>query len=126
MHTYIVCVYFLVPPLITVAPTHETQLSPGPSSVLTYTLTCNASGDPHPDITWRKAGYPASKFNASGHLLHLYNEQREVAGSYICTASNGYGDNATAIGIVNIKCKYSKLSWFNEEDMCIVSSICQL
>jgi len=97
-----------VPPKITAAPTRKVQLSLSSSSVQNYTLKCNASGDPHPNITWAKNGVPASQFNHSGYLLHLVDVQREDAGSYICTASNGYGDDATAIGIVNINCKYSK------------------
>jgi len=97
-----------VPPKITVAPTREVQLSLSSRSVQNHTLICNASGDPHPNITWTKAGVPASQFNASGYLLRLVVVQREDAGSYICTASNGFGDNATAIGIVNIKCSDCK------------------
>ena len=96
-----VCVYFLEPPEITISPIREVQLNLGQN----YTLKCNASGDPHPNITWTKDGVPASQFNASGYL-HLVNVQREDAGSYICTASNGFGDNDTAISIINIKCKY--------------------
>jgi len=102
--------FSLVPPKITVAPTREAQLNIRSSFVQNYTLRCNASGDPHPHITWTKAGVPASQFNVSGYLLHLVDVQQEDAGSYICTASNGFGDNATAIGIVNIRCKYSKHS----------------
>ena len=97
-----------MPPKITTAPTREIQLSLSSSSVQNHTLKCNASGHPNPNITWTKDGVPASQFNASGYLLHLVDVQREDAGSYICTAGNGYGDDATAIGIVNIRCKYSK------------------
>jgi len=100
-----------VPPEITTAPTREVQLSLSSSSVQNYTLKCNASGDPHPNITWTKAGVPASQFNASGYLLHLVNVQKKDAGSYICTASNGFGNNVTAIGIVNIRCKYYNFSF---------------
>ena len=95
---------FLVPPKITIAPAQEPQLSIGQN----YTLRCNASGDPHPNITWTKDGVPVNQFNASGYLLHLVNLQRKDAGSYRCTASNGYGDDATSVSIVSIKCKYKK------------------
>ena len=103
-----VCVYFLVPPAITTSPAHEVQLNLRSSSIQNHTLKCNSSGDPHPNITWTKGGVPASQFNFSGYLLHLVDVQREDAGSYICTASNGFGDDAIAIGIVNIRCEYSK------------------
>ena len=106
IHTFL-C-FSQVPPKITTAPPREVQLSLSLSSVQNYTMKCNASGDPHPNITWTKAGVPASQFNASGYLLHLVDVQRKDAGSYLCTASNGYGDDATAISIVNIRCKYSK------------------
>ena len=91
-----------MPPEITEAPKRENQLNL--NSVKNYTLTCNASGDPHPDITWTKAGIPAGKFNASGYALYLVDVTREDAGSYICTASNGFGNSTTSIGIVNIRC----------------------
>jgi len=95
-----------VPPVMTISPAREVQLNLSSSSVQNHTLKCNASGDPHPSITWTKDGLPATQFNASGYLLHLVDVQREDAGSYRCTASNGYGDDATTIGIVNIRCKY--------------------
>ena len=94
-----------MPPKITVPPKREDQLNL--NSVKNHTLTCNASGDPNPNITWTKSGVPASQFNASGYVLHLVDVKREDAGSYICTASNGFGNSATAIDIVNIRCKYN-------------------
>ena len=104
------CVFLVppVPPKITTAPAREVQLSLSLSSVQNHILKCNASGYPHPNITWTKDGVPASQFSASGSLLYLDDVQREDAGSYICTASNGYGEDATSISIVNIRCKYSK------------------
>ena len=98
-----------MPPKITEFPKREDELNL--NSVKNHTLRCNASGDPHPNITWRKADVPASQFNASGYVLHLVDVKREDAGSYICTASNGFGDNATAIGLVNIRCKYDKIGF---------------
>ena len=91
---------FLVPPKLTIPPTREPQLNRGQN----YTLKCNASGDPHPNITWTKDGVPENQFNASGYLLHLVDVQRKDAGSYRCTASNGYGDDATTVSIVGMKC----------------------
>ena len=98
-----------MPPKITDPPKRENQLTL--ASVHNHTLRCNASGDPHPDITWTKAGVPTSKFNASGYVLYLVDVQRDDVGSYICTASNGFGASATAISIVNIKCKYYKIDF---------------
>ena len=103
------CVYFLVPPKITEFQKREDELNL--NSVKNHTLKCNASGDPHPNITWTKAGVPASQFNASGSVLHLVDVKKEDAGSYLCTASNGFGEDATAIGLVNIRCKYDKIGF---------------
>ena len=91
---------FSVPPEITTPLKQERPLNPGQN----HTLTCNASGDPHPNITWTKDGVPENQFNRSGYFLHLVDVQRKDAGSYRCTASNGYGDDATAVNIVGIKC----------------------
>ena len=71
------------------------------------TLTCNASGDPNPNVTWTKEG--AAQFNVSGHKLHLVNVKREDFGSYNCTAVNGYGTPATSLAVVNVKCKFYTL-----------------
>lgn len=95
---------FVVPPKITIAPARESQLVLGQN----YTLKCNASGDPHPSITWTKDGVAASQLNVSSYFLHLDHVKRTDAGSYRCTASNGYGSDATSVGIVNIRCKYHK------------------
>ncbi|KAJ7371589.1 hypothetical protein OS493_024265 [Desmophyllum pertusum] len=69
------------------------------------TLRCNASGaDPRPNITWTKDGIPGNQFNVSGGLLNLVRVQRKDLGSYRCTASNGYGSNATSVSIVSMQC----------------------
>ena len=99
-------VVFSAPPRITGAPDGMANVEIRKD----LTLTCNASGDPHPRITWTKDGVPGSLFNASGHLLHLVNIQKEDAGSYICTASNGYGDDATSVSVVEVKCEEGFIS----------------
>ena len=96
-----------MPPKITIAPAREPQLTIGQN----YTLKCNASGDPHPNINWTKDGVPVNQFNASGYLLHLIKVTRKDAGSYRCTANNGYGQDATNVSIVGIKC--SKYCTYN-------------
>lgn len=67
-------------------------------------MSCNASGDPVPKITWTKDGLPQNQFNASGSKLHLVNVQENDIGSYRCTASNGYGEDATGVSKVAMKC----------------------
>ncbi|KAL9964728.1 hypothetical protein ACROYT_G028408 [Oculina patagonica] len=90
----------VVPPNITVAPEREPQLNIGQN----FTLKCNAASDPHPKLTWTKDGVPVNQFNVPGYLLQLVNVQRKDAGSYRCTASNGYGEDATSVSIVGIEC----------------------
>ena len=90
-----------MPPSITVAPVRKANIEVEKDLM----LTCNSSGDPHPNITWTKDGVPVNQFNASGYRLHLVKVQREDAGSYRCTASNGYGQDATNVSIVDIKSK---------------------
>ena len=94
-------VVFSAPPSITSLPYGKVDVEIGED----LTLTCKASGDPHPRITWTKDGVPRSQFNASGYLLHLVNVQKKNAGSYMCTASNGYGDDVTSVSVVNVKCE---------------------
>ncbi|XP_022805185.1 protein turtle-like, partial [Stylophora pistillata] len=90
----------VVPPEITVPPTPTPLLTIGEN----YTLTCNASGDPFPKITWTKDGTPAEEFNVTGYKLHFTNVELKDVGSYRCTASNGYGHNATSVSVASIRC----------------------
>ena len=69
------------------------------------TLTCNASGDPLPSITWTKIGVAHDQFNFTGHKLHILNVKRTDVGLYRCTANNGFGREATRVSVVNINCK---------------------
>ena len=91
-----------VPPRITVLPARQSRITLGTN----FTLTCNASGDPTPSITWTKEGLTAAQFNVSGHKLSLVNVKREDVGSYKCTADNGYGTPATSLAVVDVKCEY--------------------
>ena len=97
--------YFPVPPEITIPPEPRPFLTIGKN----YTLTCNASGDPLPKITWTKDGIPAGEFNVTGYKLHLTEVKLKDVGSYRCTASNGYGEDASSVSIAGIKCKLSVL-----------------
>ena len=99
-----------MPPKITTTPTRKPLLTIGQN----YTLTCNASGDPHPKINWTKDGTPGNQLNVTGYQLHLVHVKREDAGSYRCTASNGYGDDATSVSIVGIRCKWSVMYCINK------------
>ena len=90
-----------VPPRITVLPARQSRITLGTN----FTLTCNASGDPTPNIAWTKEGRTAAQFNVSGHKLDLVNVNVDDVGSYKCTADNGYGTPATSLAVVDVICK---------------------
>ena len=90
-----------MPPSITIAPNEQVDVEAGKD----LTLTCNASGVPQPNIAWSKDGVTLNQLSGTGYQLHLVKVKREDAGSYRCTASNGYGSDATSVSIVDIKCK---------------------
>ncbi|KAK3706059.1 hypothetical protein QZH41_004157 [Actinostola sp. cb2023] len=66
------------------------------------TLTCNATGSPVPDITWKKNGNkvsetPVETATSTSRLsvLHLINVQEEDVGVYTCYANNS-ADNVVS------------------------------
>ena len=67
------------------------------------TLHCNATGNPTPNIIWRR--------NAISTVLHqgqsyiMYNINRNQAGNYICSASNGIGNKTNVTIAVTVHCK---------------------
>ena len=99
---------FPVPPKLTIAPVRKVQLTIGQN----YTLNCTTTGDPQPSIIWTRDGVPVNQFNGTGYQLRLFNVKREDAGSYRCTASNGYGSDATSVSIVSVQCKRYYLTSF--------------
>ena len=73
------------------------------------TLTCSATGEPPPTITWTKV-----LDNGSDSVVLFTGEQfalsnnRSNAGTYRCTAGNGIGNpvNHTARLTINTSCEY--------------------
>ena len=94
--------YVSVPPRIIVLPARQSKRT----LETNFILTCNASDDPTPNITWTKEGLTAAQFKVLGHKLSLVNVKREDVGSYKCTADNGYGTSATSLAVADVKCKY--------------------
>lgn len=90
-----------MPPKITSNTLHRADIYEGQD----LTLSCNATGDPQPNITWTKGDLPKSEFKVLGRDLLLVDVKRRDVGSYRCTASNGYGENASEISIVGLHCK---------------------
>ncbi|KAM7442287.1 Hemicentin-1 [Porites harrisoni] len=62
------------------------------------TFSCNATGNPTPNITWTKVG--SSRLLYQGKTYSIYNIQRETAGDYACTAWNGVGKKSHASATV--------------------------
>ncbi len=84
---------FIVPPSI------ETQPSNGQVVVkkdTTISLTCKASGNPAPALSWSKEHdqMPKSDVTDGGSTLTLTGVTRHQAGVYRCQASNGVGRDA--------------------------------
>ena len=75
------------------------------------TLSCNATGNPAPTISWRKNGSPISNNRISlspdKKQLTITNVNRTDSGEYRCVASNSLGNDTSSAATVNVLCKYS-------------------
>ncbi|XP_058452453.1 basement membrane-specific heparan sulfate proteoglycan core protein isoform X2 [Malaya genurostris] len=57
-----------------------------------YTITCEATGNPHPTVKWTLSGKSFSpNVQQSGNTLRILNAQPENGGVYICVAENSEG-----------------------------------
>lgn len=99
VETHAISINVVVPPEITDPPEPKPLLATREN----HTLTCNASGDLLLKISWTEDGVPVDRFNVRGYQLYLLSAKLEDVGSYGCKASNGYGDNATSVSIVDIR-----------------------
>ena len=71
----------------------------------TLSVFCNASGNPHPNITWSKVGVTGSPV-ASGNTMEITNVNHEQDdGIYECRASNGIGKSVAVRFTVTVNCK---------------------
>ena len=74
-------------------------------------LTCNASGEPEPSISWTRIG--SSNVLSVSPSLTIVNVGRPGTADnmiqYQCTVSNGVGTPATATVYVTVFCKYSSI-----------------
>ena len=73
------------------------------------TLSCNATGNPEPSISWVKDGFPMNRnsrinFSQDNKLLTITNISRTDSGDYRCVARNRVG-NDTSNSKVNVLCK---------------------
>ena len=98
-------------PLITIHPEGKT-----PMEGENITLSCNATGNPEPSISWVKDGFPMNRnsrinFSQDNKLLTITNISRTDSGDYRCVARNRVG-NDTSNSKVNVLCKCRTLFYF--------------
>ena len=66
-------------------------------------LTCEATGDPKPSVTWSKDGntsIPQAQFRNDDHILVIQAVAPSDGGIYECRASNIFGQRRTATAVV--------------------------
>ncbi|KAJ8965609.1 hypothetical protein NQ314_004000, partial [Rhamnusium bicolor] len=87
-------IFFSVPPSIQILPPNGEVVTRkgGPVS-----FECKANGNPSPTVQWSKKDglLPSGLQVETGYLLNLNEVQRQDAGVYQCTASNGIGQPVT-------------------------------
>ena len=79
------------------------------------TLSCNATGNPVPTISWTKDGSAISSdsrisLSADNKHLTIMNVNRTDSGEYRCVASNSLGNDTSSDATLNIQCK-STVCW---------------
>ncbi|XP_032903838.1 basement membrane-specific heparan sulfate proteoglycan core protein isoform X7 [Amblyraja radiata] len=79
------------------------RIQPSPATVRdgeTLELYCQATGDPQPVITWRRArGRLTTNHQVQGPVLRIRPATRAEAGSYICHAENSLGMQDVAVSV---------------------------
>ena len=97
-----------VAPQITTQP-HAGSVTEGDN----VTLSCNASGNPVPTISWTRDGSLVSSgdqrisFEAGNRQLTITNVNRADSGEYLCVADNSEGNDTSNAITLDVKCKYT-------------------
>lgn len=65
-------------------------------------LTCNIGGNPPASVSWY---HNSNKELTVGRVLFIDHANRSHAGSYRCTASNGFGNPVTSQAYVFVNCE---------------------
>ena len=76
------------------------------------TLSCNATGNPVPTISWTlnespvdTSDSPRIRFSADSKQLTITNVSRPDSGEYRCMARNSLGNDTSNASTVDIQCK---------------------
>ena len=70
-------------------------------------LTCEASGRPEPNIAWSKENTGKTGVVQEGKVLTVTNINRTDAGTFTCTAYNGFGKPENRTVYVTVTCEYA-------------------
>ena len=89
------------PPTITIAPQNKTVKE---GSLVK--ITCKATGNPPPNVTWSKDGQTVGK----NRDLEIQEVNRNDSGMYECQVNNGVGLVKTASALVTVQCKYERFA----------------
>ena len=81
------------------------------------TLTCNAIGNPEPNISWTVKGSrmdtsnnPRISFSQDKKKMIITNVTRTDSGEYRCMATNSLGDATSHVAKLDVQCKCSASS----------------
>jgi len=88
--------FCLVPVQFTALPQNLTVNETNP-----IVVSCDASGSPEPSLKWKKDGQILSQ----PKQLSIKASDRSDTGLYVCTASNGVGQDMTAQAYVTVQCE---------------------
>lgn len=83
-----------------------------------FSLTCEASGNPYPKITWKKIheDHLGSNVQQNGNILRILNAQPDNRGIYQCIAeSNGLINDASTV--IDIERKYFRSTFYSNENV---------
>ena len=74
-------------------------------------LSCNATGNPVPKISWTKDGSPVSNnsrisLSQDNKQLNITNVSRTDSGEYRCVASNSVGNETSNAAKLDVQCKW--------------------
>ena len=94
-------------------------------------LTCEASAKPEPNIFWTKESLGNKEILVrvvqEGKVLNITNIDRSDAGTFNCTAYNGFGIPEIQTVYVNVTCEYAlKKTLINVKQKCtfLINFLC--
>ena len=80
------------------------------------TLSCNATGNPEPTISWSKNESPINtsnnfriRFSEDKKQLTITNVKRTDSGEYRCVGNNSLGSDTSNVAALDVLCKHSVL-----------------